>query len=144
MCFDLCPHFKINDDTGHRFSFDDLRTMTIRAAQNLQTRGYGSKEAIGIIARDVPHLIPIVFASLCLGCPANIMNMTQKLDMIRMLKISEPRLIFCEIEKLDLLIECLNELEMEPKIFTFNGSKADSEPVENLFKDTGIDEEDFV
>lgn len=111
--------------------------MTIRAAQNLQARGYGSKQVVGIVARDVPHLIPIVFASLCLGHPMNIMNMTFKADMIRMLQISEPSLIFCEIERMDLLVECLNELKMKAKIFTFNGTKGDSEPVESLFAKTG-------
>lgn len=117
--------------------------MTIRAAQNLEARGYGAKQVVGIVARDVPHLIPIVFASLCLGHPMNIMNMTFKADMLRMLSISEPRLIFCEIEKMDLLVECLNELKMTPQIFTFNGTKGGSEPVECLFAPTG-NEEDYV
>lgn len=64
--------------------------------------------------------------------------------MVRMLKIAEPRLIFCEMDKIDLLLECLKELQMEVKIFTFNGTKGDLESVENLFKETGIDEEDFL
>lgn len=142
-CFEILCDFKISDDTKERFTFAELRQMTIRAAQNLEARGYGSKQTVGIIARDVPHLIPIVYASLCLGHPMNIMNMTFKVDMIRMLKLSEPRLIFCEIEKMDLLVECLNELNMKPKIFTFNGTKNDSEPVECLFAKTG-NEDDYV
>lgn len=117
--------------------------MTIRAAQNLQARGYGSKQVVGIVARDVPHLIPIVFGQLCLGNPMNIMNMTFKADMIRMLQISEPQLMFCEMDRLDLLLECLDELNMNPKIFTFNGKKGDLEPVECLFTPTG-NEEDYV
>lgn len=73
----------------------------------------------------------------------NIMNMTFKDDMKRMLQISEPQLMFCEMERLDLLVDCLNELNMEPKIFTFNGTKGDLEPVECLFTPTG-NEDDFV
>lgn len=117
--------------------------MTIRAAQNLQARGCGSKQVVGIVARDVPHLIPIVFAQLCLGNPMNVMNMTFKADMMRMLQISEPSLMFCEVAKMDLLVECLNELNMKPKIFTFNGTKGDSESVECLFAPTG-NEDDYV
>lgn len=86
--------------------------------------------------------MPIVFASLCLGHPMNIMNMTFKPDMIRMLQISEPRLIFCEVDKMDLLVECLNELKMKPKVFTLNGTKG-AESVECLFAKTG-NEYDFV
>lgn len=42
----------------------------------------------------------------------------------------------------DLVNECLIEIGKRVQIFTFEGIKGDSEPVENLFTETGV-EEDF-
>lgn len=117
--------------------------MTIRAAQNLQNRGYSSKDVTALITGDVAHLAPIVFASLCLGHPMSAMSSSWKPDLLRMIEMTKPRLIFCQADKYDLVVECLTDLELKAKIFTFNGSKGDSEPVENLFAETKC-EDDFV
>lgn len=117
--------------------------MTIRAAQNLQKLGYNSKEVTAIISADVPHLAPVIFASLSLAHPMSTMSSTWKPDLIRMLKITKPRLIFCQVEKYDLVVECMADLELKANIFTINGASGDSEPVENLFAETGR-EDDFV
>lgn len=137
--------FQISDDTGEQFTFDEVRMMSIRAAQNLQRRGYTTKQVVGIMARNVPHLAPIVCTCVFLGCPINPMGMEKfdKSNTQRIFRLTEPCLIFCEVDAYDFIVECLTELEMDVKIFTFNGSKGGSEPVENLFKATGI-EEDFV
>lgn len=118
--------------------------MTIRAAQNLQKRNdFKPKQVIGIMARNVLHLTPIALAAICLGCPINSVPTTSKRNMIRILQLTEPCLVFCETEVYDLVVECLKELKIDAKIFTFNGTCDDSEPVENLFCETGI-EEDFM
>lgn len=114
---------------------------TIRAAQNLQKRGYKSKQVFGFMTGNFPDVSPIAFASLCMGCPINAQSSTWKPDMLRMLGITEPDLIFCEVEVYDVMVECLTELGNKAKIFTFNGTKGDSEPVQNLFEETGIEEE---
>lgn len=97
----------------------------------------------GIMSRNLAHLAPIVFASFCLGCPLNTLNTTiEKVDLIRELQVTEPSVIFCEVEMYDLVNECLIEIGKRVQIFTFEGIKGDSEPVENLFTETGV-EEDF-
>lgn len=133
---------QISDDSGIQMTFDEIRLKTIRAAQNLQKRGYNTKQIFGLIARNSHHVTPIVFASMCLGCPINTMEASfGKIDLFQMLKTTAPILIFCDIENYDTTIECLEELENNAKVFTFGGSKGGSEPVENLFVPTGIEEE---
>lgn len=134
---------QISDDTGDRLTFDEIRIKTIRAAQNLQRRGYEPKQVVGIISGNVAQLAPIVFASVCLGWPVNSMPTMWKKYIITMLQKTEPKLIFCEVKVYDLVVECLDEVGYKAKVFTFNGKKGDSEPVENLFIETGI-EEDFM
>lgn len=117
---------------------------TIRAAQNLQLRGLTSKQVIGVISGYVADLAPIIFASICLGCPVNPFDTTfDKRQLMSVFENTEPGIIFCEAKFYDLVIECLKELRINAKLFTFNGTKGDSEAVENLFQETG-NEEDFV
>lgn len=116
---------------------------TIRAAQNLQKRGFALKQVVGIISGNVAALAPIIFASVCLGCPINSMPTMWKRYIITMLQKTQPKVLFCEVDVYDLIIECLNEVGNTAKVFTFNGQRGDSEPAENLFVETGI-ENDFV
>lgn len=96
------------------------------------------------MAKNVALLPPIMFASLCLGCPINALHTNvEKSDVIHMFEMTEPSIIFCGIEVYDLVSECLADLHNKAKVFTFNGTKGDSEAVERLFEETGI-EEDFV
>lgn len=115
--------------------------MTIRAAQNLQKRGYNSKQIIGINSLNEPYLAPIIFAALCLGCPVNPLYSKWKPDIIEMFTLTEPAIIFCEIEKYDVTVECLTEIGSKAKIFTLNGVKGGSEAVESLFAETGMENE---
>lgn len=117
--------------------------MTIRAAQNLQKRGYTTKQTISLNAGNVANTTPIVFASISLGCPVNTMSTDHKPHILSTLQLIEPTLLFCEVDKYDVTVECLKELGMTAKIFTLNGKKGDAEPVENLFSETG-NEDDFV
>lgn len=117
--------------------------MTIRSAQNLQVRGYKTQQVFGVISGNVVHLAPIVFASLCMGCPISTLDASaEKRNIIHMIKNIEPQIIFCDVAVYDLIVECLNEVKNDLKIFTFNGTKNGSESVENLTTETGI-EEDF-
>lgn len=122
-------------------TFDELRLMTVRAAQNLQKRGYNLKQIIGINSLNEPYLAPIIFAALCLGIPVNPLYSKWKPDIIEMFTSTDPAIIFCEIEKYDITVECLTEMKLEAKIFTLNGLKGDSEAVENLFVETGMEDE---
>lgn len=117
--------------------------MTIRAAQNLQKRGYTTKQAISLNCGNIANQIPIVFASLSLGCPVNTMSTDHKPHILKTLELIEPKLLFCEVEKYDVTVECLKDLGMTAKIFVLNGTKGDAESVDSLFVETGT-EEDFV
>lgn len=134
---------QINDDTGEEFTFEQLRMMSIRAAQHLQKRGYNTKQAISLNCGNIANQTPIVFASLCLGCPVNTMSTDHKPHILKTLALIEPKLLFVEVEKYDVTVECLKELKMTPKIFVLNGTKGDAESVEKLFEATGT-EDDFV
>lgn len=122
-----------------------MRLKTVRFAQNLQRCGLDSKCTVAIVAGNVPNLAPVVFGSICLGhSVVSMYTAMEKLCVIRMFKITEPRIIFCEIKVYDLMVECLAEIGISNvRIFTFGGTKGDADAVDDLFDATG-EESDFV
>lgn len=136
--------FQISDDTGKRFTFNELQIRTIRVAQNLQRLGCKRNQVIGIVAGDEADLAPIVFASFCLACPIKPMPKTaDKLNIVHTFRETVPNLVFCKNSLYDLVVECLRELGNDAKIFTFNGTRNGSISVESLLEATGT-EEDFT
>lgn len=121
-------------------SFNEIRIKTIRAAQNLQKRGYEPKQVFGLMAKNSHHVAPIVFASICIGCPINTLDPTfGKTELIYMLKTTKPALMFCDVEVYDLVAECLAELKNDAKIVTFGGSTDGADSVENLLAETNTE-----
>lgn len=113
---------------------------TVRAAQNLKKLGHQSNNVFVFMAKNTDYLAPIIFASFCLGCPVNVLDSSfKKAEIIHMLQITEPRLMFCDIEVYSLVSECLKELENDAQIFTFGEQCGNSIAVETLFVETGVE-----
>ena len=136
---------KINDDTGVYLTFDEVRSQTIRAAQNLQKMGFQLRQTFSFMIENVDELLPILIAAFCLACP--IVPLRESLsakEIVNILKKSKPTAIFCDVNGYQKSIKpILNELEWEIKVFTFGGQIDDTERVSSLLVETGT-EHDFV
>lgn len=122
-------------------TFDEIRLKTIRAAQNLHDLGYESKQVFAFMVRNFHNVAPTIFGAMSIGCSVNTLDPSfGKTELLHMLGTTKPSLMFCDVESLELVKECLVELENEAKIFTFGGSEDGSEPVENLFAETGTED----
>lgn len=98
----------------------------------------------GTIAKNSHNLAPILFGALGIGCAMNTLEPTfGKTELLHMLNIIKPSLLFCDVEVFELVKECLLELGNNAHVFTFGGSKNGSENVENLFLETH-EENSFV
>lgn len=118
-------------------TFDEIRIRSVRAAQNLQARGYKPREFVTVMVKHPPNVVPIVFASIAIGCPISILdNDFDRALTIHKLKLIKPVLVFCDTEYYQSLNDCLLEVGCNTKVFTFGASVCGSEPVENLFKET--------
>lgn len=86
----------------------------------------------------------VVFASIAIGCPVNTLDPSfGKTQLMHMLKTTKPVLMFCDVDCYDLVKECRAELEndFQFEILTVGGSKDGSESIENLFSETGREDE---
>lgn len=96
------------------------------------------------MAKNSDHLTSLVFATFCLGCMADMLNTSHETpDIIRLLQMTRPNVIFCDIDVYDMIAESLKELNHQAKVFTIDGTKGESESIENLFVETGT-EDQFV
>lgn len=92
-------------------TFDEIRIKTVRAAQNLQAHGYQPKQVVGFMVKNSDFVAPIFFASIAIGCPISPLDPSfKKPELIHLLNITKPVLIFCDVTCYDLLNECLTEL----------------------------------
>lgn len=122
-------------------TFDDIKIKTIRAAENLQRLGFKSNDVFAIMARNSKDVAPIVFASLFNGCAMNTLDPNfGAVELMHMLKLTKPCLIFCDLDVYDLVAKCLKEMEMNSSVFTFGDQMGDSKSVDSLFADTGIED----
>lgn len=125
-------------------TFDEIRIKSIRAAKNLQQLEYQPDDVFSIMAGNSKDVAPIMFASLFNGCPLHALDPNfGSVELIHMLNMSKPCLMFCDVQNYDLVAKCMNELGMKSPIFTFGGQKGDSKSVESLFVENG-DEDQFV
>lgn len=127
-------------------TFDEIRKKTIRAAQNLQNRGYKPKQTFVLLSRNDHRVAPIVFASLAIGCPLNCLDASfTKTELVHMLKTTVPTVVFCQPICYELLVECLKVVSNRAKVFVFGDSQSQSqsqcESVENLFLETHREQE---
>lgn len=123
---------------------EEIRIKTIRAAQNLQKLGFQPNDVLGFMARNSHHVAPIIFAAFCLGCPINTIDPSfQKTEVMHMFSMTKPSLIFCDVDKYELMMECLESLENDSRVFTFGGTQGESILVDVLFEET-FSEKDYL
>lgn len=127
-------------------TFNEIRLNAIRAAQNLQKRGFKPRQKFCLMTEINDHLLSILLASIGLACPfVPLSPILSKDEIVRILAKIKPTVIFCDVEAelYDLLKEALNELRLDIKVFTFKQHTDDVEFVESLFQETG-EENTFV
>lgn len=125
-------------------TYHQLWLKTIRAAQNLQIKGFQSGQTFSFMVNHDDNLVPIILASLCLGCPINALHpLLSKQELISVLMKTKPSVIFCASNEYHRIEEVLIELKFDIKLFIFDETINGIESVESLFVETGI-ENQFV
>lgn len=116
----------------------------IRIAQHILELGFQEDDMFTIIARNNENLAPIVFAAMSIGCPVNTLDPSFSVfEVTHMLRITQPKLIFCEYDKLPIVRKSVSELNSDAMIFTFDKETEYSRCVDELMMETGI-EDTFV
>lgn len=120
-----------------KITFNELSTKTIRVAQNLQKIDHEPRSVVGILTNNSADVAPIVFASLCLGCPISLFDPSfTKFEIKSIISISKPKTFFCDVSVHSLLEASLKESQLTARVFTFDGQRGNSISVDTLFAET--------
>ena len=125
-------------------TYNELRLLSIRAAQNLLDLGVKPGDVIGFIAKNSTYLAPITFGCFLIGAPINPLDAVHQLEDYKHLwGITRPKIIFCDPDKLDLVQEAIKFLNLNAKVFTFLENIEGFLSVEEVLKETG-NEDNFM
>ncbi|XP_055297897.1 uncharacterized protein LOC129566201 [Sitodiplosis mosellana] len=135
---------QINGDTGETLTKSEIRSRSIRCAQNLTKLGCTQDDRIGIVARNHHNLTPLFFGALCIGTPISPMDVRMDKDVIaKILERVRPSFIFCDTDVLESVKKIVNGNGISAKFFTVNGSDNGCDSIDSLINETG-EEDSFV
>jgi 4-coumarate--CoA ligase len=131
----VCNH------NGHVLTYRELKTQTIRVAENLQKLGYTSGDMVTILARNGQTLAPVVFGSILRGMPINPLDATFDTgDIAHMFSITHPKLVFCDWDFVGKVEAALKTVGIVAELVTFEKPVAGYKFVEELFAEIEEDE----
>lgn len=106
-------------------------------AKNLQKFGCQKDDRILYFTTNSAEIAPLVFASLCLGCPIVAFSpYLRTAEVNYQLSFLKPKYVICDIEYYPMLRECFMNMEISAQFFTFDGQMGGSIDIECLFDET--------
>lgn len=133
---------QISDDNGVQLTYGQLYLQTIRAAQNLQKLGLKKGDVVNVVSKNNHELAPIALAIVACGFVMSTMDPSfNEADMVHMMRITQPKLVFADLDAYPAAAAALKELNNGAQIYTFCGAVSDSVMVSTLLLNTGIEDE---
>lgn len=128
---------QINAVNSAQITHGEVCNKAIRVAQNIQKLNYEKDDIFAIVAKNSPDADSLFVGLLCAGHTFTVLHPSHgEINLIQMLEIIKPKVVFTEPESLALVKKCLTKLRNGEQI-------SNSVGVADLFAETGI-EGDFT
>ncbi|EDW13211.1 4-coumarate--CoA ligase-like 7 [Drosophila mojavensis] len=126
---------QISDIDGVTVTFEKALTWAIRIAQFFKKRGLDHTSVIGIAAANTTYLMPLGVACLFNGTPFHAINPILDEDTIKfMFAISKPKLIFCDKEQYNKVVEATKD--WGPEVYTISEPLEGKPSIQSLLEPT--------
>jgi long-subunit acyl-CoA synthetase (AMP-forming) len=137
---------QVCEEDGIELTCEQLRTYSIRVAENLSKFNISHGHVAGFVAQNTTYLAPVILGCLLQGVTfATIDPILNKDNIKHLFKDSKPNIVFCDHDLFD-KTECgLRELGNRSKIISLTEKigKSGVHHVSELLQETGT-ENDFV
>ncbi len=135
---------QINADTDKRTTCYEMKFRIIRIARHLKKLGYKKSDIVGVIAGHSEYLGALIIACFVLGLPISFIAPNFiKNDVIKLLGITKPNLIFCDAGLVGMMKEAIEDLKLSAPICPLLGKVDDHGFIDDFLIKTGH-EEDFI
>lgn len=129
---------QINHEEETRMTCSEVRTASIRVAQNLERIGIQSDDVVGFLCRNSGNLLPLMYGCTLIGAPVNSLHYSSSKETIqKMFSQTNPKLVFCDHDLFALLKEALHDSNINSMIFTVIEKISVVPFVSELFVPTG-------
>jgi acyl-coenzyme A synthetase/AMP-(fatty) acid ligase len=99
---------------------------TVKVAKYLQKLNLKEGSVVGLIAGNSENLAAVVFACLVTGFPLNSLAPTfSELEFVQMFTQTSPKIVFCDMKKVEVLRNALKRMKSDAKIVTLSGERVD-------------------
>ncbi|XP_044755148.1 uncharacterized protein LOC123314097 [Coccinella septempunctata] len=120
---------QIVEATGDIQTFDELLRDSISTALNLKKKGLDEDSVITLCVTNNKYSCLTYLGGLFLGCKMNAVDMSfAKEDLVYLLRLASPDFLFVQKEKVEGIVEALQELEMKVPIVVVGGEVEGHEP----------------
>uniref|UniRef100_A0A336L8I2 CSON004688 protein n=1 Tax=Culicoides sonorensis TaxID=179676 RepID=A0A336L8I2_CULSO len=146
FCLNKTPEkiTQINADSGATLTCGELRSKSIRVANALKQMGFKTGDIMMIAARNHPDICPALFGCLIIGAPVNVVDVNfSKDDVAHMIQLLKPKMIFCDFDVLEKMVQALIETNHRAHFITFNDYSAKALYIDQLYR-VQCDEDNFV
>lgn len=129
---------QICDNNGKMYTNEEIVTMSIRIAQNIEDLGIQQEDVVGICAANTDYLAPLAFGSLFCGAILSTLDPSFDKDGIRhIFNITKPKIMFCDGKIYEIVKESLNEINLSILIFTMKDHLEGVRRIDELIQPTG-------
>uniref|UniRef100_A0A336L5T1 CSON004687 protein n=1 Tax=Culicoides sonorensis TaxID=179676 RepID=A0A336L5T1_CULSO len=134
---------QINADSGTTLTCGELRSKSIRVANALKQMGFKTGDIMMIAARNHPDICPALFGCFIIGAPVNVVDVNfSKDDVAHMIQLLKPKMIFCDFDVIEKIIEALDIAEHKSHFVTFNDYSDKALYIDQLYR-VNCDENNF-
>ncbi|XP_055691792.1 probable 4-coumarate--CoA ligase 3 [Lutzomyia longipalpis] len=115
---------QISDNNGIRMTNGEMVSYAEKIAGGLKQRGCKVGDVVGFVAANGHMLAPTLIACFLLEASTNAMDVNQNEDEIyNIFKITEPKFIFCDAQKINLMEKVAGRLQDSPTIIIYGENK---------------------
>uniref|UniRef100_A0A1L8DYC8 Putative acyl-coa synthetase n=1 Tax=Nyssomyia neivai TaxID=330878 RepID=A0A1L8DYC8_9DIPT len=136
---------QISDNSGVKKTNREIRDSMLKIAVNLTKIGCTKGDVVGFLSTNTDELAGAVLATFLLAAPVNPLDPSAgKADIIHMFGLTRPKFIFCEDNKLPILVEALESLNHKAQIVVLGERIKAYHHIDDFLVDPGnLNENDF-
>lgn len=141
---------QISHEDGYEMKNWEILQFSVRMALHIKDLGLADGDVVGFSAGNSQYVAPVVFGALLSGTTIGTLSPYLEIDeLVHILKITRPRILFCDEQNFNLIRKALEAVQNEVPIYVFNHLD-DGDAVQRPLKSVKellkphVDELDFV
>ncbi|KAL5278267.1 hypothetical protein ACFFRR_003109 [Megaselia abdita] len=127
---------QINVGENTRWTCEEVLSKSVKVAYNLQRLDLKQTDILGVIATNTSNLMPLCYGMFFIGVPFHAIDCDHsKESAVRRWAITRPKIIFCDGNKLDFVMEIIGELNLSCEVYTLNEHRSGVKQFDELLQE---------